>query len=153
MGRQIQPLTFSSLIHPELEIPQISVNPTSAVGGEDAVAATCYTNDSHIQWYVNYVPVSGNYRMTVSPDNKTLIIQMFSRFDSPLQCGIEILPELIQKSDLVYVTVACECSGVVRVKLGVGLRVFPGCSSKTSRTGESGMSLLADSCPGFESQV
>lgn len=125
MGRQIQPLTFSSLIHPELEIPQISVNPTSAVGGEDAVAATCYTNDSHIQWYVNYVPVSGNYRMTVSPDNKTLIIQMFSRFDSPLQCGIEILPELIQKSDLVYMTVACECSGVVRVKLGGGAQGFP----------------------------
>ncbi|CAI9161225.1 unnamed protein product [Rangifer tarandus platyrhynchus] len=90
----------------ELEIPQISVNTTSVVDGEDAVAATCYTNDSHIQWYVNYVPVSGNYRMTISPDNKTLVIRMFGRFDSPLQCGIEILPELIQKSDLVYVTVA-----------------------------------------------
>ncbi|XP_043756557.1 carcinoembryonic antigen-related cell adhesion molecule 18-like [Cervus elaphus] len=90
----------------ELEIPQISVNTTSVVDGEDAVAATCYTSDSHVQWYVNYVPVSGNYRMTISPDNKTLVIRMFGRFDSPLQCGIEILPELIQKSDLVYVTVA-----------------------------------------------
>ncbi|KAM9757231.1 cell adhesion molecule CEACAM18-like isoform 1-T1 [Dama dama] len=90
----------------ELEIPQISVNTTSVVDGEDAVAATCYTSDSHVQWYVNYVPVSGNYRMTISPDNKTLVIRMFGRFDSPLQCGIEILPELIQKSDLIYVTVA-----------------------------------------------
>ncbi|XP_070307677.1 cell adhesion molecule CEACAM18-like [Odocoileus virginianus] len=90
----------------ELETPQISVNTTSVVDGEDAVAATCYTNDSHIRWYVNYVPVSGNYRMTISPDNKTLVIRMFGRFDSPLQCGIEILPELIQKSDLIYVTVA-----------------------------------------------
>ncbi|XP_010848043.1 PREDICTED: carcinoembryonic antigen-related cell adhesion molecule 18 [Bison bison bison] len=90
----------------ELEIPQISVNTTSVVDGEDAVAATCYTNDSHVQWYVNHAPVSSNYRMTISPDNKTLVIRMFSRFDSPLQCGIEILPEFIQKSDLVYVTVA-----------------------------------------------
>ncbi|XP_017900697.1 PREDICTED: carcinoembryonic antigen-related cell adhesion molecule 18, partial [Capra hircus] len=90
----------------ELEIPQISVNTTSVVDWEDAVAATCYTNDSHIHWYVNYVPVSRNYRMTISPDNKTLVIRMFSRFNSPLQCGIEILPERIQKSDLVYVTVA-----------------------------------------------
>ncbi|KAB0351768.1 hypothetical protein FD754_016625 [Muntiacus muntjak] len=90
----------------ELEIPQISVNTTSVVDGEDAVAATCYTNDSHVQWFVNYVPVSSNYRMTISPDNKTLVIRMFGRFNSPLQCGIEILPELIQKSDLVYVTVA-----------------------------------------------
>ncbi|KAI4571184.1 hypothetical protein MJG53_013290 [Ovis ammon polii x Ovis aries] len=90
----------------ELEIPQTSVNTTSVVDGEDVVAATCYTNDSQVQWYVNYAPVSRNYRMTVCPDNKTLVIRMFSRFDSPLQCGIEILPELIQKSDLVYVTVA-----------------------------------------------
>uniref|UniRef100_A0A8C6DBS2 Ig-like domain-containing protein n=1 Tax=Moschus moschiferus TaxID=68415 RepID=A0A8C6DBS2_MOSMO len=89
-----------------LEIPQISVNTTSVVDGEDAVAATCYTNDSHIQWYVNYAAVSSNYRMTISLDNKTLAIRMFGRFDSPLQCGVEILPELIQKSDLVYVTVA-----------------------------------------------
>ena len=65
--------------------------------------------------YVNDVPVSGNYRMTISLD-KTLVIRMFGRFDSPLQRGIEILPELIQKSDLVYVTVVCECSGVMRVK-------------------------------------
>lgn len=120
MGRQIQPLTFSSLLHPELEIPQISVNTTSVIDGEDAVAATCYTNDGHVQWYVNHAPVSSKYWMAISPDNKTLVIRMFSRFDSPLQCGIEILPELIQKSDLVYVTVACECSGVVRVKLWWG---------------------------------
>ncbi|XP_055407172.1 carcinoembryonic antigen-related cell adhesion molecule 18 [Bubalus kerabau] len=90
----------------ELEIPQISVNTTSVIDGEDAVAATCYTNDGHVQWYVNHAPVSSKYWMAISPDNKTLVIRMFSRFDSPLQCGIEILPELIQKSDLVYVTVA-----------------------------------------------
>lgn len=110
-----------------MEIPQISVNTTSVVDGEDVVAATCYTNDSHIHWYVNYVPVSRNYRMTISPDNKTLVIRMFSRFDSPLQCGIEILPELIQKSDLVYVTVARECSGVMfwAREAGGGAQGFP----------------------------
>ncbi|XP_057566880.1 carcinoembryonic antigen-related cell adhesion molecule 18-like [Hippopotamus amphibius kiboko] len=91
----------------ELQIPQISVNTTSAVEDVDSVAATCYTNDSHIKWYVNYVQVSSNNRMTILPDNKTLIIQRFGRFDSPLQCGIEILPpEIIQKSELISVTVA-----------------------------------------------
>ncbi|XP_057566881.1 carcinoembryonic antigen-related cell adhesion molecule 18-like [Hippopotamus amphibius kiboko] len=71
----------------ELEIPQILVNTSSMVENVDSVAATCYTNDSHIKWYVNYVQVSSNNRMTISPDHKTLIIQSFGRFDSPIQYG------------------------------------------------------------------
>ncbi|XP_061029844.1 carcinoembryonic antigen-related cell adhesion molecule 18 [Eubalaena glacialis] len=90
----------------ELEIPRISVNTTSVVDDMDSVTATCYTNDSNVKWYVNYVQMSSNIRMIISPDNKTLIIQRFGRFDSPLQCGIEILPEIIQKSEPIYVTVA-----------------------------------------------
>uniref|UniRef100_A0A8C3WKX1 Ig-like domain-containing protein n=1 Tax=Catagonus wagneri TaxID=51154 RepID=A0A8C3WKX1_9CETA len=90
----------------ELQIPQISVNTTSVIEDIDSVAANCYTNDTNVRWYVNYAPVSSNNRMTVSPDTKTLIIQRIERFDSPLQCGIEIIPEIFEKSELIHLTVA-----------------------------------------------
>lgn len=120
LGRQIQPLIFPFLLHPELEIPGISVNATSVVEDIDSVAAICYTNDTNVMWYVNSAPVSSNNRMTISPDTKTLIIQRIERFDSPLQCSIEIIPEIFGRSELIQLTVACECYGVMGVKARVG---------------------------------
>ncbi|XP_020950517.1 carcinoembryonic antigen-related cell adhesion molecule 18 isoform X3 [Sus scrofa] len=90
----------------ELEIPGISVNATSVVEDIDSVAAICYTNDTNVMWYVNSAPVSSNNRMTISPDTKTLIIQRIERFDSPLQCSIEIIPEIFGRSELIQLTVA-----------------------------------------------
>nr|XP_010991416.1 carcinoembryonic antigen-related cell adhesion molecule 18 [Camelus dromedarius]XP_031312968.1 carcinoembryonic antigen-related cell adhesion molecule 18 [Camelus dromedarius]XP_031312970.1 carcinoembryonic antigen-related cell adhesion molecule 18 [Camelus dromedarius] len=89
----------------ELEIPGISVNTSSVVEDMESVAAVCDTNATNVTWYVDYIPVSSNSRMTVSPDGKTLIIQRFSHSDKPLQCGIEILPEIIQRSEPISLTV------------------------------------------------
>ncbi|KAB1273709.1 Carcinoembryonic antigen-related cell adhesion molecule 18 [Camelus dromedarius] len=71
----------------ELEIPGISVNTSSVVEDMESVAAVCDTNATNVTWYVDYIPVSSNSRMTVSPDGKTLIIQRFSHSDKPLQFG------------------------------------------------------------------
>lgn len=78
----------------------------------DPVAAFCHTNGTNIKWYVNYIPVSSNDRMTISPDGKTLVILRVSRHDKELHCSIESIPEIVQRSDVIFLDVACESSGV-----------------------------------------
>lgn len=86
--------------------PGISANTSALVEGMDSVVAKCLTNSSNISWYVNFVPTSGSNRMTISPDGKTLIIHRVSRYDHTLQCAIEDVPEILQKSELIQLTVA-----------------------------------------------
>lgn len=102
------------LLHLELrDDPGISVNVSAnasmLVEGMDSVVANCLTNSSNIKWYVNFVPTSGSNRMTISPDGKTLVIHGVSRYDHSLQCAIEDVPEILQRSDMISLTVAFEC--------------------------------------------
>lgn len=87
----------------------------------DSVAAFCHTNATNITWYVNGIPVFSNDLMTISPDGKTLIIHKVSRYDRMLQCALENILGFLQRSEQISLTVACECSGVMGVKPGVGL--------------------------------
>lgn len=103
------------LLHLELRSnPGISVNASAnasaLVEGVDSVVAKCLTNSSNIKWYVNSVPTSGSNRMTISPDGKTLVIHRVSRSDHSLQCAIEDVPEILQRSEMTCLTVACECT-------------------------------------------
>lgn len=88
----------------------VSANASALVEGMDSVVANCLTNSSNIKWYVNFVPTSGSNRMTISPDGKTLVIHGVSRYDHSLQCAIEDVPEILQRSDMISLTVACECT-------------------------------------------
>ncbi|OBS74130.1 hypothetical protein A6R68_15337 [Neotoma lepida] len=76
-----------------------SANASVLVEGMDSVVAKCLTNSSSIKWYVNSVPTSGNNRMTISLDGKTLVIHRVSRYDRNLQCAIEDIPEIFQGSE------------------------------------------------------
>ncbi|XP_032749685.1 carcinoembryonic antigen-related cell adhesion molecule 18 [Rattus rattus] len=84
----------------------VSANASMLVEGMDSVVANCLTNSSNIKWYVNFVPTSGSNRMTISPDGKTLVIHGVSRYDHSLQCAIEDVPEILQRSDMISLTVA-----------------------------------------------
>lgn len=86
-----------------------SANTSTLVEGIDSVVAKCLTNSSNIKWYVNSVPTSGSNRMTISPDGKTLVIHRVSRSDHNLQCAIEDIPDILQRSEMIRLTVACEC--------------------------------------------
>lgn len=86
----------------------------------DSVAAFCHTNATTIRWYVSGIQVSSNDLMTISPDGKTLIMLKVGRYDVILRCALENILGYLQKSEQIFLTVACECSGVVGVKLGVG---------------------------------
>lgn len=120
------------LLHPELESdPGISANASASAGvlveGMDSVVAKCLTNSSNIRWYVNSVPTSGNNRMTISLDGKTLVIHRISRYDHSLQCAIEDFPEILQRSEEIPLSVACEwtgCWGREREKPGVDSGIY-----------------------------
>nr|XP_036881547.1 carcinoembryonic antigen-related cell adhesion molecule 18 isoform X1 [Manis javanica] len=86
--------------------PVIWANTTSVGEDMDPVAAFCHTNGTNIKWYVNYIPVSSNDRMTISPDGKTLVILRVSRHDKELHCSIESIPEIVQRSDVIFLDVA-----------------------------------------------
>lgn len=122
MGKQTPlVIVFSFLLHPELgSNPGISVNATSLVENMDSVVANCHTNVTNITWYVNDVPTSSSDRMAIFPDRKTLVIRRVSRYDRTLQCVIESFPEIFQKSERISLTVACEWSGLLGLKPGVG---------------------------------
>lgn len=79
----------------------------------DSVAAVCHTSATNVKWYVSYTQVSSYDHMTVSPDNKTLIIQRISSCNSPLQCGIEILPQIIERSEVIFPTLTYGPSSVL----------------------------------------
>ncbi|XP_036044387.1 carcinoembryonic antigen-related cell adhesion molecule 18 isoform X2 [Onychomys torridus] len=83
-----------------------SANASVLVEGMDSVVAKCLTNSSNIKWYVNSVPTSGNNRMTISLDGKTLVIHRISRYDHNLQCAIEDFPEILQRSEEIPLSVA-----------------------------------------------
>lgn len=117
MESQIQRLIFSFLFHPEFETLDISVNASIVLEDVDSMAAICHTNNTEVQWYVAHTLVSSSERTAISPDTKTLIITGVKNYDSPLQCGVKIvLGTVIQRSELIYLTMACECSGVTRGK-------------------------------------
>lgn len=84
----------------------VSANASALVEGMDSVVANCLTNSSNIKWYVNFVTTSGSDRVTISPDGKTLVIHGVSRYDHSLQCAIEDVPGLLQRSDMISLTVA-----------------------------------------------
>ena len=94
--------------------PQASQS-TSAPWAEnmDSVAAVCHTSATNVKWYVSYTQVSSYDHMTVSPDSKTLIIQRVSSYNSPLQCGIEILPQIIERSEVIFPTLTYGPSSVL----------------------------------------
>ncbi|XP_011236174.1 carcinoembryonic antigen-related cell adhesion molecule 18 [Ailuropoda melanoleuca] len=85
--------------------PDIWANASSLVEDMDSVAAICYTNATNVKWYVDYVQVSSNDRMTISPDLKTLVIHRVSRYDRTLHCAIESIPEILQRSEIISLTV------------------------------------------------
>ena len=117
MESQIQLLIFSFLFHPEFEIPGISVNTSIAPEDVDSVAALCHTNNTEVQWYVAHTLESSSEHPAISPDTKTVIIKRVKNYDLPLQCGVKIvLGTVIQRSELIYLTMACEWSGVMRGK-------------------------------------
>lgn len=98
----------------ELEIPGISVNTSSMAENVDSVAAICHTSATDDKWYVSYTQVS-NY----DPDSKTLIIQRVSIYNTPLQCGMEILPHITERSEMIFLTVIYGPSSVlIRSKPG-----------------------------------
>lgn len=117
MGGQTPPLTFPS----ELESnPGISVNSSSVVEYIDSVATFCHTNATNVEWYVNALPVTSNDQMTISPDGMMLIIHRVGRNDRVLQRAIKNIFGLLQRSEQISLTVACEWSGVMGVEPGVG---------------------------------
>lgn len=100
------------LLPPDVEgKPDIWANASSLVEDMDSVAAICYTKATNVKWYVDYVQVSSNDRMTISPDLKTLVIHRVSRYDRTLHCAIESIPEILQRSEIISLTVNCEWSG------------------------------------------
>lgn len=125
--------------------PNISANATSVAENLDPVVAFCHTNvtnTTRIQWYLNALKVSSNDQVTISPDRKALIIHQLSRYDFTIQCSIDNVFEIPEKSDIIFLTVAY---GPDRVMLNstpstlggvlsteVGSRVQMQCSS-TSR--------------------
>lgn len=117
MESQIQLLIFSFLFHPEFEILGISVNTSIVLEDVDSMAAICRTNNTEVQCYVAHTLVSSSEGTAISPDTKTVIIKRVKSYDLPLQCGVKIvLGTVIQRSELIYLTMACECSGVMRRK-------------------------------------
>lgn len=103
-----------------------SANTSTLVEGMDSVVAECLTNSSNIKWYLNSVPTSGSNRMTISSDGKTLVIHSVSRSDYSLQCAIEDIPEIIQRSEVIRFSVSCEYLWVVGGKPAVDSSLCPG---------------------------
>lgn len=111
------------LLHTELESnPDISINTSFVVEYMGSVAAFCHTNATNIKWYVSDIPVFSNDPVIISPDGKTLIIYQVTRYDTKLQCAMENILGFFQRSEKIFLTVACEWSGVMGIKPGVGLR-------------------------------
>lgn len=80
----------------------------------DSVAAICHSIATDDKWYVSYSQVS-NY----DPDSKTLIIQRVSICSTPLQCGMEILPHIIERNEVIFLTITYGPSSVlIRSKPG-----------------------------------
>lgn len=115
------PTSHPSLLPAELESnPGISVNSSSVVEYMDSMAAFCHTDAANVDWYVNALLVTSNDRMTISPDGKMLVIHRVGRDDRVLQCAIKNIFGLLQRSEQISLTVACEWSGVTGVEPGVG---------------------------------
>ncbi|KAK2499598.1 hypothetical protein MC885_012452 [Smutsia gigantea] len=106
IGNGAQRATGWLEVHELERDPVIWANTTSVVEDMDPVAVFCHTNGTNVKWYVNYIPVSSSDRMTVSPDGKTLIIFRVRRHDRELQCSIESIPEIVQRSDVILLNVA-----------------------------------------------
>lgn len=49
--------------------------------------------------------------MRISPEGKTLAIHRVSRYDHNLQCAIEDFREILQRSEVIPLSVACELTG------------------------------------------
>ncbi|XP_015351924.2 carcinoembryonic antigen-related cell adhesion molecule 18 isoform X1 [Marmota marmota marmota] len=135
--------------------PVISANASSVVENLDSVAAECHTNASHIEWYRNSVPISASQRIAISADGRTLVIRRVSRHDRTLECVIqryESFPDILQKSDTVSLTVACECSGGVGGREARG-KAFLGRGHEAGRSGEPASLLGPGSNPGSGSSA
>lgn len=78
--------------------PDLTVNTSSAVEYLDVVAANCKTNTTKIKWYLSDTLVSNSDRMTLSPDNKTLVIHRISRSDTWIECKVTNSADLSQSS-------------------------------------------------------
>nr|KAF6406370.1 CEA cell adhesion molecule 18 [Molossus molossus] len=87
--------------------PVISANTSFLAENLDPLTAFCHTNATNatIEWFVNSARVFSNERMTISPDGKTLVIHQLSRYDFLLQCAIESVIGIPQKSELLFLTV------------------------------------------------
>ncbi|XP_054567124.1 carcinoembryonic antigen-related cell adhesion molecule 18 [Eptesicus fuscus] len=104
LGNETQRATGWLEVHEWENDPGISANTTSVVEYGDPVAAFCHTNVTNatrIQWYVNYVEVSSNERVTISPDRKTLILRQPSRFDFSIGCSLTNVLGIPQRSYIV----------------------------------------------------
>ncbi|XP_045712254.1 carcinoembryonic antigen-related cell adhesion molecule 18 [Phyllostomus hastatus] len=86
--------------------PVLSVNTSSVAENMDSVVAFCSTNATKIVWYVNYLRVSSNDKMTISPDGKTLIMHWVHRNDMTIQCGVHSSFGEFLKSEVIFLTVA-----------------------------------------------
>lgn len=94
----------------------------------DSVAAICHSSATDDKWYVSYSQVS-NY----DPESKALIIRRGSIYNTPLQCGVEILPHITERREVIFLTVIYGPSSVL-------IRSKPGNLSGelTAETGSSG---------------
>ncbi|XP_049643541.1 carcinoembryonic antigen-related cell adhesion molecule 18 [Suncus etruscus] len=95
--------------------PVLTVNTSSAVELLDVVGASCNTNATKIEWHLSDRPVVSNDRMTLSPDNRTLVIHRISRSDTWLDCVASNSLDMTKKG-FASLSVACEYSEAVEVK-------------------------------------
>ncbi|CAK6437391.1 unnamed protein product, partial [Pipistrellus nathusii] len=89
--------------------PGISANTTSVVEYGDPMAAFCHTNvtdATRIRWYVNSAEASGNARVAISPDGKTLLLLQPSRFDITIHCTVANVVGFPQRSNSLFLKVA-----------------------------------------------
>lgn len=95
--------------------PVLTVNTSLAVELLDAISASCNTNATKIEWHLSDRPVVSNDQMTLSPDNRTLVIYRVSRSDTWLDCVASNSVDMTKK-DFVRLPIACEYSEAVEVK-------------------------------------
>ncbi|XP_012862152.1 carcinoembryonic antigen-related cell adhesion molecule 18 [Echinops telfairi] len=85
--------------------PIATSNTTSVVENIEPIAFFCDTNNTKITWYFNFRKVSSNDRMTISQDNKTLIIHRLQRYDDRVYCQIVTILDLEQQSNVIRLNV------------------------------------------------
>ncbi|GAB1291740.1 Carcinoembryonic antigen-related cell adhesion molecule 1 [Apodemus speciosus] len=94
-------------VHTLLQKPSITSNNSNPVEGEDSVSLTCesYANDASYLWRRNGESLSEGDRLTLSKDNRTLILISITRNDTgPYECETRNLVSA-NRSDPFYLNI------------------------------------------------